>query len=533
MKTRWRSALAVSLCAVLIGGAVAVGQLPALGAGGLLHPARRHVTQSPPPSCRDAVFAGADVRLSGWRCDASGPKRGTIVLLHGVADNRTTATGITERFNARGFDVVAYDSRAHGESDGNACTYGFFEKQDLRRVLDTIDPRGIVLVGTSLGAAVALQEAAEDPRVTAVVAAETFSDLRIIAAERAPFFFTKGIIAKALRLAEQQGHFVVDDVSPRAAASRITAPVLLIHGAKDRETALEHSRRVFEALNGPKRFIIVPEAGHNHSLRPEVWQEVERWIDNVLPTTVQNRDSGIVTLEVGTGRSPLILLHGYGSSPQEWLPFTRTIRIAPQWRFVFPEAIGTTAPRDGLESGRAWWNLDLSSYRRRGESVADLSGSRPRGLGESAGQIRVLLKEIKSRLGSKPGETILGGFSQGALIASDIAFRTDERLRALVILSGTFVDDVAWTKGMSRRQGLPVFIAHGRGDTALKFDVATRLQEGMRRAGIRVTWVPFDGGHEMPSVVVTALNGFLVQIGAGQPREARVPSVLTPVTTRE
>jgi pimeloyl-ACP methyl ester carboxylesterase len=298
MKTpRWRSALGGTLCAVLIGGALAIGQLPALGAGGLLHPARRHVAQPPPPQCQEAAFAGAGVRLNGWRCHASGPKRGTIVFLHGVADNRTTATGIIERFSARGFDVVAYDSRAHGESDGDTCTYGFLEKQDLRRVLDTIEPRGIVLLGTSLGAAVALQEAADDPRVTAVVAAETFSDLRTIAAERAPFFFTKGIIGKALRLAEEQGHFVVDDVSPRDAAFRITAPVLLIHGAADRDTPLEHSRRVFEALTGRKRLIVVPDAGHNRSLRPEVWQEVERWIDDVLPTTVQNPHSGIRTVE--------------------------------------------------------------------------------------------------------------------------------------------------------------------------------------------------------------------------------------------
>jgi hypothetical protein len=51
-----------------------------------------------------------------------------------------SAVGVIQRFVPRGFDVVAYDSRAHGESDGDACTYGFFEKQDLRRVLDTVRP---------------------------------------------------------------------------------------------------------------------------------------------------------------------------------------------------------------------------------------------------------------------------------------------------------------------------------------------------------------------------------------------------------
>jgi len=143
------------------------------------------------------------VRLIGWECNASGARRGTLVYVHGTADNRASGTGVIERFGKRGFDVVAYDSRAHGESDGEACTYGFFEKRDLARVLDTVDPGPIVLLGTSLGAAVALQEAAVDTRVSAVIAVETFSDLRTIATERAPFFFTPGVIARAFQLAEQ------------------------------------------------------------------------------------------------------------------------------------------------------------------------------------------------------------------------------------------------------------------------------------------------------------------------------------------
>jgi dipeptidyl aminopeptidase/acylaminoacyl peptidase len=74
----------------------------------------------------------------------------------------------------------------------------------------------------------------------------------------------------------------VDEVSPRTAAARITVPVLLIHGAEDRETPPSHSERVLAALNGPKRFMLVPGAGHNASLRPEVWMEIEQWIDMML-----------------------------------------------------------------------------------------------------------------------------------------------------------------------------------------------------------------------------------------------------------
>jgi pimeloyl-ACP methyl ester carboxylesterase len=139
------------------------------------------------------------------------------------------------------------------------------------------------LIGTSLGAAVALQEAADDPRIRAMVAAETFSDLETVATERAPVFFTKGTIQRAFEAAERDAHFRVEDVRPQKSAQRITAPVLVIHGAEDVDTPPAHSERVYWALSGPKRLILVPGAGHNGSLRSEVWKLIEAWIDEVLP----------------------------------------------------------------------------------------------------------------------------------------------------------------------------------------------------------------------------------------------------------
>ena len=269
---------------LLVGAAVGCSQLPKIGAGGLLHPGRRTAIVSTPSGCQDVEFAGAGVTLRGWRCGSMTASRGTIVYLHGIADNRNSATGVVERFTARGFQVIAYDSRAHGQSGGDACTYGVFEQRDLQKVIDAIGDRRVVLIGTSLGAAVALQTAAADPRIAAVVAAETFSDLRTVATERAPFVFTRGSINRAFKLAEQEAGFSVDAASPLAAAPRISAPVLLIHGGADRETPPDHSRRVFDALPGPKRFILVTGAGHNGSLRSEVWTEIERWIDGALQT---------------------------------------------------------------------------------------------------------------------------------------------------------------------------------------------------------------------------------------------------------
>jgi alpha-beta hydrolase superfamily lysophospholipase len=288
--SRWRLVLVGAGVVATIAIGFVWSQLPSIGANMLLHPPRHVGVGIPPHTCESTTFTGEGLHLEGWRCHPPGEIRGTLVYLHGIGDNRWSGAGIIQRFGARGFDVVVYDERAHGQSDGDACTYGFFEKLDLHRVLDTI--RGpIVLLGHSLGGAIALQEAADDPRVTTVVAAETFSDLRTVSTERAPFFFTAGVIDRGFRLAEREARFQVDAVSPVKAAARITIPVLVIHGEADTDTPPSHSRRVFDALAGSKRLILVPGARHNESLRGGVWDEVDRWIDDAISTATDYHES--------------------------------------------------------------------------------------------------------------------------------------------------------------------------------------------------------------------------------------------------
>jgi uncharacterized protein len=256
--------------------------LPApIGAGALLHPGRRPVATIPSLAHRDVAVEGGGVVLRGWLFPASAPSAGvTVVYLHGVGDNRASGTWIAEKLVRRGFDLLTYDSRAHGASSGDACTYGFHEKRDLSRALDQLGIARAVVVGTSLGAAVALQAAAEDPRIVGVVSVATFSDLAAIARERAPFFATSGQIRRALELAEQQGGFRTAEVSPVGSAASVHVPVLVVHGGADTETSPDHSRRVFDALAGPKRLRVVDGAGHNDALG-KVWPEVERFIVEV------------------------------------------------------------------------------------------------------------------------------------------------------------------------------------------------------------------------------------------------------------
>ena len=207
----------------------------------------------------------------------------------------------------------------------------------------------------------------------------------------------------------------------------------------------------------------------------------------------------------GDGPPTLVLLHGFGSSAEQWMPFSHTIRLPPGGRFIFPQAPGTNGP----QGGRAWWPLELAANIPKGGTVPDLSATNPPGLKTAAALVRDLLQSLRRSAG---GPIVLGGYSQGAMVASEVAFQSNEEVAALVLLSGTPVAEATWDANYTNRRGLPVFMSHGRGDTVLPFDGALRMKRKLEAAGLQVTWIEFQGGHEIPVEVVVALNEFLARL---------------------
>lgn len=225
------------------------------------------------------------------------------------------------------------------------------------------------------------------------------------------------------------------------------------------------------------------------------------------PQTVDYPNSRLRAVEMDEGARTLVLLHGFASSPDDWLPLLATIRRPPGTHLIFPE--GPDVQANGR--ARGWWPLDLASHRDS-SGLPDLSRTRPAGLASAAARVETLLEEATTRTGSRPADVILGGFSQGAMVSAEVAFRSDTPLKALILLSPTVVDEPSWRDGIPSRRGLPVFIAHGRADDVLPFSASARLAETLRTAGLRVTWLPFDGSHEIPRSVLDALGEFLASL---------------------
>jgi phospholipase/carboxylesterase len=205
----------------------------------------------------------------------------------------------------------------------------------------------------------------------------------------------------------------------------------------------------------------------------------------------------------------LVLLHGFASKPSEWLPISARIGPEGAMLFVFPEGPEPTAPPEGRAGGRAWWKLDLGSQVDPEDpgAPADLSGMSPPGMVTARERLVAFLDDLE-RLGVDSSRVILGGFSQGAMVALDLALHDRRPLRGLALLSGTIVNERDWFTRLSSRRGLPVLIAHGRQDPVLPFALAQRLRHALEAARWQVTWQPFDAGHAIPTVVVEALAAF-------------------------
>ncbi len=230
----------------------------------------------------------------------------------------------------------------------------------------------------------------------------------------------------------------------------------------------------------------------------------------VLVQASCSRVPALVTLTAGGDGPPtLVLLHGYGSSAEDWVPFASTIAWPQPGRLVFPQGPDLYAPLAGPSGGRAWWALDLQARIPLGATMPDLSRTRPAGLQRATEAVVAQLGRLAQRPG---GPVILGGFSQGAMVASEVAYRTSTPLAGLILLSGTPVDEATWRPGYGTRRGLPTFVAHGRWDPVLPFAASERMQREIAAAGGRVTWHPFDGRHEIPEDVVIALNEFLAGV---------------------
>jgi pimeloyl-ACP methyl ester carboxylesterase len=280
---------------------------------------------------RNVEITAADgVPLRGWFFVPRQPNGSAVILLHGVADSRQGVQGQAAFLLKRGFTVLTPDSRGHGVSGGSLITYGIVEAGDVHCWADWLlrqpGVQKLYGLGESLGAAILLESLQIEPRFRAIVAECPFATFEEVAFDRLAQLsgLPKPALWPFVRTAQAyvRSRYGLDlrQASPAAAVAHTRVPILLIHGDRDENIPIRHSREL-RALNpGVITFWEVPGAPHVGALFTATDEYVCRVVDWFT------RDQVKLPCEFFRGRRSGCRANGAGGRPPGSL---RDCRVAP------------------------------------------------------------------------------------------------------------------------------------------------------------------------------------------------------------
>ncbi len=232
---------------------------------------------------------------------------------------------------------------------------------------------------------------------------------------------------------------------------------------------------------------------------------------------------GIDCIVVDGGPSPsipVIMCHGYGASGMdlaglsaEWIHLIGD--AASSLRFVFPEA-PYTLEAEGMPDGHAWWPINMMRMMEliQAERVDQLQGEEPPGISQATEEICGTIHAVKEDLGGAPTSWVLGGFSQGAMLAMNASLRGDFAAPSLLFqFSSNLICKPQWESELSKLKRTRVFQSHGTFDPILPFSGAQALHELLRRGEIAADFHSFPGPHTIDAESITITGQMLASLG--------------------
>src|ERR1051326_1358782 len=252
---RARRTLGVMVLLVLAAATFVYG-LRSLESAMTFRPSRMDAAQEIPSGAEDVWFNSNDgPRLNGWFfASHTKPERATMIFFHGNGGNISNVGWMAQRFANHGFNVLIFDYRGYGRSDGVATNESDLYADGDAAVAFVMTNKGIraeqiVLYGQSLGTAI-VADVASRRTFGAVVLESGFSSASSVASSALPWlprflhFLGKNRFESARKL------------------NSVKAPILIAHGDPDGTIPTSEAQLLYAAANEPKKLLIVPGAGH-------------------------------------------------------------------------------------------------------------------------------------------------------------------------------------------------------------------------------------------------------------------------------
>lgn len=211
----------------------------------------------------------------------------------------------------------------------------------------------------------------------------------------------------------------------------------------------------------------------------------------------------------------VVLCHGFGASGEDLIGLAQPLvqMLGPQAgdvAFVFPAAVLDLEER-GMPGGRAWWWIDLDRLLNlpSPETLRAFRCDRPVGMQEATAKMCALVADIQQEWKLSAKKLVIGGFSQGSMIAVDTALTMPEPPGGLVLYSSALICEPEWTAGVSKLRNTKIIQSHGRRDPILHLSQGQALRDVLTAAGCEPKYLEFNGFHEIHPAAINATGDLL------------------------
>jgi len=222
----------------------------------------------------------------------------------------------------------------------------------------------------------------------------------------------------------------------------------------------------------------------------------------ISPQFIQGLEC-ISVLSENEADTAVVFLHGYGANMHDLFPLWE-LWHQKNFDWYFPNA-PLSIPMGPYE-GRAWFSIDISKMEeamRTGKS-RELESHVPPEFAQTMTQLKSFLRTIASRY----KKLIIGGFSQGAMCASHLACEANLKIDGLILLSGSLVAQDLFPSAV---RSIPYYQSHGTRDPILPIEGAKLLGAKLASLNFSGKFTSFNGGHEIPGLVISEVKTFLNQ----------------------
>lgn len=211
----------------------------------------------------------------------------------------------------------------------------------------------------------------------------------------------------------------------------------------------------------------------------------------------------------------IIICHGYGANEKDMASIGDELMKSPalkkkKVRFIFPRA-----PVEVEKGHYAWWPLDFQALMMKGLTMGIdkvFDGPTPSGVDAALKGMLDLIEVTKKQTNLPTSKIIVGGFSQGSWLMTDVMFSLKESLGGLVVYSGALFRKEKWTKLTEKRKGIKIIQTHGEQDMMLPALCGSMLTKFFKENKMDVDFFKFQGQHNIPEEGIKKLHDMICAV---------------------